>query len=136
MKNVMEIQGYKALIAFSAHMQDEFARHGIDVTCVGPPMESGPLSSGDLPDRSARDTWQLLFIGRMDLLKGGGYLLDALPRVASALNRRLDVTFAGDGPADESWQDVASGVAAREAGRRITFQTRRVISSVMAFRLS
>ena len=112
---------YKALIAHSAHMQDEFARHGIPVTCVGPPMESGPASPGDRADRHTRDAWQLLFVGRMDPLKGGRYLLDALPRVVSALGRRLNVTFAGDGPARASWQAAADGLAAREPRLRIDF---------------
>ncbi len=59
---------YKGLVAFSPHMRDEFARHGIPVTCLGPPMESGPASPGDGADRDGGDAWRLLFVGRMDPL--------------------------------------------------------------------
>ena len=52
----------------------------------------------------------------MNSLKGGDYLLEALPHVVSALNRRLDVTFAGeDLPARRGrrrprhWQDGSRG---------------------------
>ena len=55
------------------------------------------------------------------MLKGGSYLLDALPSVARALNRRLHVTFAGDGPANASWQTAAATLAAREPALRIFF---------------
>jgi glycosyltransferase involved in cell wall biosynthesis len=62
---------------------------------------------------------QLLFVGRMDPLKGGRYFLDALPRVAGVLTRRIDVTFIGDGPARASWQTAAEGLMAREDRLRI-----------------
>jgi glycosyltransferase involved in cell wall biosynthesis len=113
---------YKRLVAYSAHMQHEFARHGIHVTYVGPPMESGLASVGDLANRHTRDAWQLLFAGRMDRVKGGRYLLDALPRVAGVVARRLDVTFVGDGPARASWQAAADRLAAREPRLRIEFR--------------
>ena len=112
---------YKGLVAYSAHMQDEFARHGIHVTCVDPPMESAAASAGDVGDRHTRDAWELLFVGRMDPLKGGRYLLDALPRVAGAVVRRLDVTFAGDGPARASWEAAAARLVRREPTIHIEF---------------
>jgi glycosyltransferase involved in cell wall biosynthesis len=112
---------YRVLVAFSDHMLDEYARHGIRVTCVSPPMESRTASLADLADRPKDDAWQLLFVGRMDQLKGGLYLLDALPRVAGGLARRLGVTLVGDGPARASWQSAAARLAAREARTHIEF---------------
>jgi glycosyltransferase involved in cell wall biosynthesis len=58
----------------------------------------------------------------MDSLKGGRYFLDALPFVAGALGRKLDVTFVGDGPARAAWQAAADKLAAREPRVRIGFQ--------------
>jgi len=46
---------------------------------------------------SANSDLHLLFSGRMEYLKGGHVFIDALPEVAAALDRRLRVTFAGDG---------------------------------------
>jgi glycosyltransferase involved in cell wall biosynthesis len=45
----------------------------------------------------SRGELHLLFSGRMEYLKGGHVFIDALPRVAASLDRRLLVTFAGDG---------------------------------------
>jgi glycosyltransferase involved in cell wall biosynthesis len=63
----------------------------------------------------------LLFVGRMDRLKGGDYLLEALPHVVAVLNRSIHVTFAGDGPLRSSWQAGASAVMTRDRRIRIEF---------------
>jgi glycosyltransferase involved in cell wall biosynthesis len=58
----------------------------------------------------------------MDRLKGGEFLLDALPRVRHALGRPLELSFAGDGPERDGWERKAaafsndSGIAAKFAG--------------------
>jgi glycosyltransferase involved in cell wall biosynthesis len=55
--------------------------------------------------------WQLMFIGRMDRLKGGRQLLDALPKVQTAIGEPIRVVFAGDGPARVEWERHARQIA-------------------------
>jgi glycosyltransferase involved in cell wall biosynthesis len=112
---------FKAIVVYSAHLRDEFARHGFDATCVGPPAEPVPGSAAAAGHRNIHDRCRLLFVGRMDRLKGGDYLIDALPHVAAVLNRSIHVTFAGDGPLHSSWQAAADNVTARDRRLRIEF---------------
>jgi glycosyltransferase involved in cell wall biosynthesis len=65
----------------------------------------GAMSFPPLAEGAAR---HLLFLGRMDVLKGGGVLLDALPLAREALGVPLRVTFAGDGPARRAWERRAA----------------------------
>jgi glycosyltransferase involved in cell wall biosynthesis len=57
----------------------------------------------------------------MEFLKGGGTLLEALPRVRAALSRPLHVTLAGDGPLRRDWQRQAARVQARAPGLTVEF---------------
>lgn len=59
---------------------------------------------------------RLLFLGRMDVLKGGGVMLRALPRVVETLGAPVHVTMAGDGPARREWERLAARLA--DGGRR------------------
>ena len=54
----------------------------------------------------------LLFIGRMEKLKGGQLLLDALAPVAKTLQRNLVCHFAGAGRAEAEWRQQAAHVSA------------------------
>jgi len=111
---------YKAVVTLSAHMQREYTRHGVAAKAIGAPAEPAVPSAG-AAGRLNPDLSELLFVGRMVDLKGGTYLLDALPRVASNLGRPLNVTFAGDGPARASWQASAAKLTAKEPGMRVEF---------------
>lgn len=110
-----------AIVTNSCHMREEYLRHGFapdKLICVPylvvPPAnanrDSSPLAS------NPHYPFRLLFLGRMDHLKGGHYLLKALPRIQQVLNRPIDVTFAGDGPARAKWEEQARGNA--ECGTR------------------
>jgi glycosyltransferase involved in cell wall biosynthesis len=70
---------------------------------------------------AADEPARLLFIGRMDDLKGGDLAIDALPEVASTLGRRVRMVFAGDGPARHNWEKAAAEVEFAHATVRITF---------------
>jgi glycosyltransferase involved in cell wall biosynthesis len=65
--------------------------------------------------------WRLLFLGRMDLLKGGSVFLDALPQVSAALRCPLHVTFAGDGPKRKIWERKAKQLQAKNSELQIEF---------------
>jgi glycosyltransferase involved in cell wall biosynthesis len=111
---------YDAIVTHSDHMLAELIKHGLSPRraynfpyYVQPADSNGSPPNGPLPIAgtanaaapqlkspravSARGDLHLLFSGRMEYLKGGHVFIDALPEVAAALDRRLLVTFAGDG---------------------------------------
>lgn len=84
---------YAAILTHTEHMCRELAKYGLDAEILVFPVSS----PGVMASREDSGPWRLLFAGRMDFLKGGLYLLEALPKVVSALDRPIRVTFAGDG---------------------------------------
>lgn len=128
------IPRYQAVVTNSAHMRSEFIKHGAlpERVHVNPlPTRSGP--SKPLPLVQIQDTvgpraldhvetpWNLLFLGRMDLLKGGRVLLDALPLIRKALERPVQVVFAGDGPDRAAWEALAARVQGEDENLCIKF---------------
>lgn len=121
------LAGYRAVVTNSAHMRSEYVKHGCDPARVHAiPL---PVSSGDapLPGASAREAASagggrtLLFLGRMDRLKGGLAFLEALPRVRSALDAPLRVVFAGDGPDRSAWERRAREIERGADGLTVEF---------------
>jgi glycosyltransferase involved in cell wall biosynthesis len=114
---------YKAILTNSTHMVDEYATHGLTVRQIAMPVRALPGSARlsmarTVEPRSIEHVqertppWRLLFVGRMDLLKGGRVFLDALPRVVDALKRPVSVVFAGDGPDRGVWESRARELCA------------------------
>jgi glycosyltransferase involved in cell wall biosynthesis len=99
---------YSALITNSRHMIRELERHGLKADCVYP-FTGADVTNPAAPPFDA-DPLRLVFAGRMSSLKGGEYLLSALPQVQSALDRKLHVTFAGDGPERNTWHRRADQI--------------------------
>lgn len=107
---------YRAIVTHSEHMQNEYINHGLTASRVfnvkygsdfEPPGEPcGSMAA--MVDDSA--PWRLLFVGRMEQLKGGRELLESLPHVVETLGRPVDLTLAGDGPERASWQRAASAL--------------------------
>jgi glycosyltransferase involved in cell wall biosynthesis len=118
---------YAAVVTHSAHMQREFARHGAANGRVFtiPYTVTGGDRASDVPplhvSRSRTGPWQLLFIGRMDRLKGGEHLMDALSRVQRKISRPLRLVFAGDGPDRAKWERRAADLMPRMPGVGIEF---------------
>jgi glycosyltransferase involved in cell wall biosynthesis len=107
-----------AVVTHTDHMCRELARHGLTPRRVGYPIHG----SGPRIDRPASpEKWRLLFAGRMDRLKGGHVLLEALSRVGAGLDRAVHVTFAGDGPERGRWERLASDVVRATVGVGIEF---------------
>jgi glycosyltransferase involved in cell wall biosynthesis len=116
-----------AVLTHSEHMRREFARHGAaggrvynisySVTGAEAAMPPSRLRQRD----AAPAAWRVMFIGRMNRLKGGRYLLDALPAVQRQVDRPLHVTFAGDGPARHDWEKRARQIRGRHATVSIEF---------------
>jgi glycosyltransferase involved in cell wall biosynthesis len=119
---------YGAIVTHSTHMQNEYVNHGLSASRVfnvkyasdlPESHESGDTSAsihgdGDRP-------WNLLFVGRMDELKGGRELLHALPAVIGSLGRKVRLTFAGDGPLSVTWKALAAQMCRREPRLQVEF---------------
>ena len=111
---------YRAIVTLSSHMQREYERHGLHATWIKGAIEPGPIADGASASAADRE-WRLLFVGRMDALKGGIFLLDALPLAAKELKRTLSLTFAGDGPARASWSAHATALTRRDPHLQVEF---------------
>jgi len=120
------LHGYVRVVTASAHMAREFVRHGVAGARVSTLPHYGASDEDPVDTTSAARVapdaaWRMTFVGRMDRLKGGHVLLDALPRVRAASNRPLKLTFAGEGPAREWWERHGQTVASQGSGISIEF---------------
>jgi glycosyltransferase involved in cell wall biosynthesis len=122
------LPSYRAVVANSRHIRDELVANGCDPVRVhavplpvGEPGENGGDSAAGASSSSAPAEWRLLFLGRMDMLKGGRTLLDALPAIRARSDRPLRVTFAGDGPDRAEWERRATGVERADGGIAVEF---------------
>lgn len=105
----------RAILTLSEHMRQEFLRHGIPaerVIRLPFPVADTASPCQVRPHRSDGEPLRLLFLGRMDRLKGGDLLLQAVPLVARQLSRPLHLDFAGDGPERLRWERLAKQVTA------------------------
>ena len=122
-RRLANLHKYQAIVTHSNHMREEYVRNGIPesrvysfVYEVARPHHRVSGTSVLVPSRQdilSKRNWNLLFVGRMELLKGGATLINALPAVADELGVRIRVTFAGDGPQRTAWEKKASKVRAR-----------------------
>lgn len=135
------LHDYSAIVTHSSYVQSEFIKHGLSASSAykfpyfvhgsdgthdaDESVQSACVESvcaTDAEEENARArAWRLLFLGRMDLLKGGGVLLDALPLAAAALDAPLRVTMAGDGPARRDWERRAARLTSTHAEVRVEF---------------
>lgn len=105
------LHGYQRVLANSHFVAGTLKQQGIDAECVylfGEEPAPTALQTCKIPDSD--EPWQLLFLGRAEALKGGDYLLRALPLVAQQIPRRLSLTFAGTGSALPQWQELAASI--------------------------
>ena len=98
------LRRYRAILTHSHHMQREMEKHGLRAHVIPFPVSNG---AGSVADVAIRDEWRLVFAGRMESLKGGDLLIDALPEIAACC-RHLHVTFAGDGRERAAWEAAAN----------------------------
>ncbi len=128
------LRQYRALLTDSIHMRNEYLRHGFDPDMVfrssylsdtSPELDTA-IESPAVPSRDATGNpsglVRLLFLGRMDVLKGGLILLESLPIVAAALDRPIELTFGGDGPARQSWTRHAQAISAKDGRVKTVFE--------------
>ena len=92
---------YERIVTLSAHMRREYLRHGLDAERVHhlpqyvPSPKSGAVGQ---TTRTSELTVRLVFLGRLDQLKGCAVAIESLPQVEQRLGRPVTLTIAGDGP--------------------------------------
>lgn len=116
-RRLANLPRYCAVVVASRHMAAEFRRHGV----AEERLRLVPLFPTDaMPDQAPPvprpRTDCVLFVGRIVPVKGLLHLIDALPRAASGLGRKLTLVVAGDGPARPDAE-----AAARAAGLSAEF---------------
>lgn len=133
-KRLENLRRYDAIVTHSDHMLSELIKHGlspqraynfpyyVQQTSANNEAlrqlqrsenESSQISKATEDQSALRKKremphWNLLFSGRMEYLKGGHILIEALPKVAAALDKPLRVTFAGDGRERHAWEQRAA----------------------------
>ncbi|MCP9494510.1 MAG: glycosyltransferase family 4 protein [Pyrinomonadaceae bacterium MAG19_C2-C3] len=99
MKAEMEKHNFEVKDAYDLRGIDESAPVTVNKF---PHLNIGMLARQELGayvEKKLGDKLNIFFLGRLEFLKGGEYLLGALPLVHEALKKPLRVIFAGDGPA-------------------------------------
>src|SRR6185437_15533122 len=94
---------YRTVLANSEHLASELRNNGISARCLylfADSDDSAPSTTSPSPDTrpSEQGPLRLLYLGRLEYLKGCQVLLDAVPLVKKRLNRELQLIFAGSGP--------------------------------------
>jgi glycosyltransferase involved in cell wall biosynthesis len=116
-KRLQRLKGYQIILANSDHMLAEIVNHGLVAERIYP-----PIPEEELPASSRHSTdLRVLFMGRMDFLKGGKTFIDALPQVCAKLNRPMHVTFAGEGPDRAVWEREAANAQSQTPNLKIEF---------------
>ena len=105
---------YHAVLAFSEHIASEYIRHGVPPARVHRVPAHIDAPAGVAPRTLPADgPLRLVFIGRMEAPKGGDRLVRAIPFVQAALQRPVNVAFAGDGTMRGEWQALAMAAERR-----------------------
>ena len=137
-KRLELLRRYEAILTHSSHMHAEYLKHGLTPSRVfnlsyyahgaykPSPTEGADLSplfaeGGQPSAEKNKGCYDLLFLGRMELLKGGKIFIEALRRISEGLDRPVRVTFAGDGPERSKWERQAARVERKVGGLRIQF---------------
>ena len=122
------LHSYRAIVTASEYMRAEYLRHGF----TGEMVNVVKLPTSDpVPDKNVVGqkkvahppaAYRLLFVGRMDRLKGGEILLDSLPLVLNSLDRPIVMTFVGEGPERVKWEQRAHYLESDELRLRFEFR--------------
>src|SRR6185437_16503388 len=91
---------YRTVLANSEHLASELRNNGISAQCLylfADSDDSAPSRTSPDTRPSEQGPLRLLYLGRLEYLKGCQVLLDAVPLVKKRLNRELQLIFAGSG---------------------------------------
>lgn len=116
-----------AVVTLSEFMRAEYVAHGLAphrVHCVpygGACSAEDGVAEGDADLTPASHVVQLLFVGRLEPLKGVDLLLEALPVVRRALGRPVCLTIAGDGRSLPGLRQLADAITAEDRSISVRF---------------
>jgi glycosyltransferase involved in cell wall biosynthesis len=107
-KRLTLLRRYRAILTHTEHMREELAKHGLAADVIPYPVE------GDADDaaRPGDGRWRLLYAGRMEALKGGLALIEAVPLMLPQVQRPVCVVMAGDGRDRTRWESRAREITA------------------------
>jgi glycosyltransferase involved in cell wall biosynthesis len=113
------------VLTASEHMRNEYLKSGLDpgrVRCVLMPVVADLGETEPVAERPGKAfPSRLLFAGRMEHLKGGSMLVEALPKVVQALQRPIHLDMAGEGRERGRWTEQARRLRAAEPRLTIEF---------------
>ena len=113
-RRLESLRNASAVVTLSAHMAGEMLRHGVPRSRVHLVRPFVVPRSEELPcQRSAGGPVQLLFMGRLEPLKGVGRLLAALEFVARSLARPVRLVVVGEGAERGTLEAEANSICAR-----------------------
>ena len=120
------LRSCRGILTHTEHMRGEYLKHGFPRERVHKIPFPVTIAGGVQPvatkaKLTSESPATLLFLGRMDRLKGGTYLIRAAAAASAQIQRPLDVTVAGDGPERAEWQRLAKHTAEMHDGLRISF---------------
>jgi glycosyltransferase involved in cell wall biosynthesis len=123
-KRLSLLGNYAAIIVASSHMLREYEKYGLadKLSLVRLPVtiEENPATPAQ-NGHQRKERWRIMFLARMESLKGGAALLEALPKVARASEIPVHVTFAGEGRRKQEWQQRAAQLANGNRNLEFTF---------------
>lgn len=123
---------YRVMLTQSEHMRAEYGRQfpTADIRQIALPAGTDARrGNGDDADdpllrfRSERakalfaapqEPLRLLFLGRMEPLKGGRLFLESLSAICDQVRRNVDVTFAGQGRGEAAWRALGEEIGLRD----------------------
>ncbi|HYL36144.1 MAG TPA: glycosyltransferase family 4 protein [Bryobacteraceae bacterium] len=112
------IPRFRAILVASQHMLREFGRHGVRPDQLHlVPLPAAKCDAGRAPGPKLPGQ-RIVMAGRLTDLKGGRFLIHALPRASKQLGRNLELIVVGDGPERARLQNLAArlGVEAEFTG--------------------
>jgi glycosyltransferase involved in cell wall biosynthesis len=116
------LRRYKAIVTHSDHMRDEMVRHGLQADVIPFPVAAqiGCEAASDM--KVGDGAWRLLYAGRMEFLKGGLLLIEALPEIVRRSKRPVKLILAGDGRDRKRWEAKAQEIVNSTPNLMIEFR--------------
>jgi glycosyltransferase involved in cell wall biosynthesis len=115
-ERMSRLRKYSAIVTHSEHMKMEYIRHGFDpsrlFSFVSARQDAPIVTPEQLTEVRPERARRVLFLGRMETLKGGEALIESAPLVQRLLGVAVQFVLAGDGPDKARWQRLSSQIAA------------------------
>ncbi len=108
-----QMRRYFRVVTFSDHMAREYRKHGISATRLWEESVSGDAYRAVPRSAPSADaSWNLMFLGRFELLKGAEVLLDSLRVLAAEGSGKISLRLVGDGTERRGLERKAAAIMA------------------------